>query len=290
MRTFLDDNDRRSFLEIVGGLVEREVLEVHAFCLMPNHYHLLVRTPHGELARWMRRINGDYARRFNVRHRRVGHLWQGRYRAILVEGGEYLTECSRYIHLNPNRAKLTRPAQRYRWSSYRNYVGGRAVVAPWVETNAILGYFAGGHRQYRAYVEAGKVERQISPFTRAVAGLALGSEAFLARVREELRGRPDNEDEPALAGLRRRAKASPESVEAAVAQVFGDERPARQRRILLYAQRLHSRLRSADIARRYGRTRAAVTKAAHELSARAREEPQLASCLAELEKRLGKNS
>ena len=72
--TFLDDDDRRSFLGIVSELVKVGALEVFAFCLMPNHYHLLARTPSGELARWMRHVNGDYVRRFNVRHRRVGHL------------------------------------------------------------------------------------------------------------------------------------------------------------------------------------------------------------------------
>lgn len=99
--TFVDDDDRRAFLEIIGGLVELGALEVFAFCLMPNHYHLLAQTPSGELGRWMRHVNGDYVRRFNVRHRRVGHLWQGRYKAILVEEGKYLRECSRYIHRNP---------------------------------------------------------------------------------------------------------------------------------------------------------------------------------------------
>ena len=76
--TFLDDEDRRHFLGIVEKLVDCGVLEVYAFCLMPNHYHLLLCTPEGQLSRWMRHINGDYVRGFNVRHRRVGHLWQGR--------------------------------------------------------------------------------------------------------------------------------------------------------------------------------------------------------------------
>jgi REP element-mobilizing transposase RayT len=86
MPTFLDDEDRRRLLEIIGELVDRGDFEVHAFCLMPNHYHLLVCTPHGGLSRWMRHVNGDYVRWFNIRHRRVGHLWQGRYKAILVRG------------------------------------------------------------------------------------------------------------------------------------------------------------------------------------------------------------
>ncbi len=138
--TFLDEDDRRLFLEILGDVVEKGALIVHAFCLMPNHYHILCETPYSELSRWMRAINGRYARNFNFRHKRVGYVWQGRYKAILVEDGKYFLECSRYIHLNPNRSKMTRPAERYLWSSYRNYVGG-PISAEWVETARTLSLF-----------------------------------------------------------------------------------------------------------------------------------------------------
>ena len=289
MPTFRDDEDRRSFLEIVGDLVGRGALEVHAFCLMPNHYHLLVGTPLGELSRWMRHVNGDYVRRFNVRHRRVGHLWQGRYKAILVEEGTYLMECSRYIHLNPNRAKMTRPAQGYRWSSYRNYVVGR-TVAPWVETRLVLAGCRGDRRQYQAYVEAGKGEKQISPFERAVAGLALGGEEFLARLLKRVQGRKTSVDEPSLARLQRLGRADPALVEEAVEQVFALERPVRQQRLLLFAQRLHSRLRPSEIARRYDRTPAAVTLAVRALSAEAKENRELAAGLASLADALAKKT
>ncbi len=281
MPTFRDDHDRRAFLAVVEALVERGALEVHAFCLMPNHYHLLLRTPQGALARWMRYVNGDYARGFNRRHRRVGHLWQGRYKAILVQTGTYYLECSRYIHLNPNRAKLTRPAERYRWSSYRNYVGGQPV-APWVETELLLAEFGGDRQRCRAFVEAGRGERQVSPFERAVAGLALGSEAYLDQLRALVEGREATEDQPALANLRRAGQAAPEAVEAAVEQVFAHMRPRNRQRLLLYAQRRHSLLRSADVARRYGRTRGAVTLAARAVDASAGRDPELADGLARL--------
>ena len=109
----------------------------------------------------MRRVNGDYVRRFNIRHQRVGRLWRGRYKAILVEEGAYLRECSRYIHLDQissllNRAKITRPAERYRWSSYRSYVGYTDIV-PWVDTRAVLAGFGRDREEgkrsdrYRAY-------------------------------------------------------------------------------------------------------------------------------------------
>lgn len=282
MPTFLDDEDRRAFLGVLGGLVEQGAIEVHAYCLMPNHYHVLIRTPRGELARWMRHVNGDYVRGFNVRHRRVGWLWQGRYKAIVVENAAYLKECSRYIHLNPNRAKMARPAERYRWSSYRNYVGG-PKAAPWVETKAVLGEFGGDRGEYRTYVEAGKGEKQVSPFERAVAGLVLGGEEFVGWVRNRLKGKADTRDEPQVQKIRRTEGARPEQVEAACHEVFATERPVRKRRLLLYVQRLHSRLRPAEIARRYGRTRGAVTQATRSLETEARRDPALAAGLRRLD-------
>ncbi len=261
------------------------MLVVHAFCLMPNHYHLLCSTPRGELARWMRHVNGDYVRWFNHRYRRVGHLWQGRYKAILVENAAYMRECSRYIHLNPNRAKLTRPAERYRWSSYRNYVGGPQAV-PWIETAQVLGEFGGDRKEYRAFIEAGKGQKPVNPFERAVAGLILGGEAFVARVREMAAGKPDRGEQPALKVLAKSGLATPERIEQAVADVFAEEGPARRRSLLLYAQRAHSGLRPTEIARRYGRTHAAVAMASKRMLAEARTNRSLAEGMARLEERI----
>ncbi len=285
--TFLDDEDRRRFLGNVEKLVDRGVLQVFAFCLMPNHYHLLLSTPLGQLSRWMRHINGDYVRGFNLRHRRVGHLWQGRYKAIVVEDAGYLKECSRYIHLNPNRAKITRPAERYRWSSYRNYVGG-PTVAPWVVTKTVLSEFGRApgqnRREYREYVESGKGEKQISPFERAVAGLVLGSETFLEDVRKRVSHMMDRGEQPALRELGRVAKAKPEQVEAAVNDLFPDVGPARLGRLLLFAQREHSGLRPIEIARRYNRRHSSVTMAWQAVTAQRRDDRDLDRRLTRLAK------
>ncbi len=280
---FLDDTDRERYLACIEKLIESGDLVVHAFCLMPNHYHILCETPCARLSRWMRHVNGDYARWFNARHRRVGHLWQGRYKALVVEDGEYLIECSRYIHLNPNRSRITRPAERYRWSSYRNYVGGPAV-ATWVETGRVLGAFKGDRESYRAFVESGKGEKPVDPFERAAARLVLGGEEFVAKVREILKERPASPEEPALIELRRRARASPEEVEAAVERVFGGAALRRQGRILLYALRRYSWLRPIEIARGQARTPAAVTVATKAVAAEAARAPALASALRRLEK------
>ena len=239
---FLDDEDRRDFLAIVGELVKGGAFEVHAFCLMPNHYHLLISTPHAGLSRWMRHVDGDYVRHFNFRHKRVGALWQGRYKAILVQDASYLLECSRYIHLNPNRAKITRPAERYRWSSYRNYVGGLSAV-PWIETDLVLRELGGSSEQYRRYVEAGKGERLISPFERAIAGMVLGTEEFVRHIGRIVKAKEDHGDQPALRALRRECTADPHTVEELVERLFSDSGRARRRRLQLFALRKYSKLR-----------------------------------------------
>lgn len=280
MPTFFDDTDRMDFLDRVGGLVGRGDVIVHAFCLMPNHYHLLCETPHGRLAKMIRHINGDYARSFNSRHRRVGHLWQGRYKAILVQDGPYLLECSRYIHLNPNRSRLTRPAERYRWSSYRNYIGAAPACVPWIVTEKIVAAFDGDRRRYREWVESGKGEKSINPFERAVAGLVLGSEALVARVRGILEGRPTGLDEPSAKRLCTAAsKPAPEVIEAQVREIFGNETPRRRRTLRYYALRRYSSLGVSGIAHRCQCSSTAVSMAVKRLDDEAKHTEALAAGL-----------
>jgi REP element-mobilizing transposase RayT len=108
---------------------------------MTNHYHLLVETVDGNLSKGMRHLNGVYTQKHNKRHKRVGHVFQGRYKAILVDKESYLLEVSRYIVLNPLRAKMIERLSDWRWSSYRAMIG-RAVVEEWLETDWILGCFS----------------------------------------------------------------------------------------------------------------------------------------------------
>jgi len=115
--------DREKFFEYLDSATQRYDAVIHAFCLMSNHYHLLIETPSGNLPQIMRHINGAYTTYFNVKRARSGHLFQGRYKAILVEIDEYAKELSRYIHLNPVRAKMVKTPEEYEWSSYQFYIG-----------------------------------------------------------------------------------------------------------------------------------------------------------------------
>jgi REP element-mobilizing transposase RayT len=116
---YLSDADRRLFLAVLGSVAERFNWTIHAYCLMSNHYHLLVETPEGNLSKGMRQLNGVYTQDFNRTHHRVGHVFQGRYKAILVEKEAYLLELVRYVVLNPVRAGMVRTPGEWPWSSYR---------------------------------------------------------------------------------------------------------------------------------------------------------------------------
>jgi len=155
---FLDDSDRADLLSTLGSVVGRFNWRLHAYCLMGNHYHLLVETPEPNLARGMRQLNGVYTQRFNRGHGRVGHVFQGRYKAILVDRDAYLLELARYIVHNPVRARIHRKPERYAWSSYRASVGIKPVPE-WLTVEWILAQFAQTRRVamrcYAEFVQAG---------------------------------------------------------------------------------------------------------------------------------------
>src|ERR671924_2148265 len=120
---FRDDFDRKLFLNILSQINQRFNWLCHAYCLMTNHYHLLIETPDGNLSKGMRQLNGVYTQRFNRQHGRVGHVFQGRYKAIIVQKESYLVELARYVVLNPVRARMVRSLAEWPWSSYRATAG-----------------------------------------------------------------------------------------------------------------------------------------------------------------------
>ena len=177
---YLSDSDRDDFLDILNRVVVRYQWLCHSYCLMGNHYHFLFETPEANLSKGMRQLNGIYAQSFNRRHRRVGHLFQGRYKAQLVERGSYVLETARYIVLNPVRAKMVSSPADYRWSSYRSTVGlGQAE--PFLSTVWLLSQFASStplaRRQYRAFVDQGVNENSLTGDIKNDA--IVGSEAFV---------------------------------------------------------------------------------------------------------------
>lgn len=152
-----DDADRRAWVRVLGECCERFGWRVHAWCLMSNHYHVLLETPEPNLSLGMRHLNGVWSQEFNRRHRRVGHVFQGRFKAIMVEREAYLRELARYVVLNPVRAGMVNDAGDYAWSSYRATAGTATAGEPapeWLETDALLALFGATRVAARnAYVD-----------------------------------------------------------------------------------------------------------------------------------------
>jgi putative transposase len=156
-KIFRDDKDRIRFLEALRESIEKFRVEVHCYVLMSNHFHFLLRTLEANLSRFMQRFNTAYTAYYNLRHHRAGHLYQGRFKAIVVEADEYLKELSRYLHLNPVRLKrykkLTieekvRILKKYNWSSLPGYMG-LGKRDEFVTYGAVLGYMGGTRRKGR---------------------------------------------------------------------------------------------------------------------------------------------
>lgn len=182
---YFGDADRHVWLRVLAHTCERFNWRVHAWCQMSNHYHLLVETPEGNLSQGMRQLNGVYTQHVNRAHRRVGHVFQGRFKAVLVERESHLLELARYVVLNPVRAGMVSDAEAWPWSSHAAMLG-REPAPGWLEADALLQLF--GHSRGSA------VARYVD-FVRAGVGLPsvweglrgqmyLGSDEFMAQMQD----------------------------------------------------------------------------------------------------------
>ena len=192
------DDDRELFLAVLSETVERFNWGIHAYCLMDNHYHLLIETPDGNLSKGMRQLNGVYTQRYNRKHKRVGHVFQGRYKAIIVQKDSYLLELARYIVLNPVRAAMVRSARDWPWSSYR--ATADMVDGPnWLTVDPVLSAFGQRRAQaveaYRAFVSAGK--NQPSPWAKLKNQIYLGTDKFVEKMQHKLEAGQDLSEVPA---------------------------------------------------------------------------------------------
>jgi REP element-mobilizing transposase RayT len=284
---FRGDRDRQHFIELLAAWPEQFGTRLHAHVLMNNHYHLMVETPEPNLSRAMQWLNGSYTTWFNVRHRRVGHLFQGRFKAYLVEDDAGWQEVGRYVHLNPVRVdalalgksdRVTRRwgagdppspelvAQRlevlrqYRWSSYRAYAGLEPAPA-WLFTE-VLGALCGGRstkercKALQVYTE--DVLREglpPSPWEGVIGGLILGSEAFAQRIFEQ--ARCDLREQPSAKQLRRLVTwdeivSAVEAEKGEAWETFRDRYGDWGRDVALWLGRTVGRQRLAELARQAG--------------------------------------
>jgi putative transposase len=201
---FFSDADRTAWLTILGQVAIRFNWTCHAYCLMTNHYHLIIETPDANLARGMRQLNGVYTQYINRTHQRVGHVFQGRYKAIVVEKESYLLELARYVVLNPLRAKMVRRLEQWPWSSYAATCG-QTPKPDWLNTDFILSQFgvqrARAIAKYVAFVHEGKGLPSV--WGALQAQIYLGSEAFMQKMQAQVEKKPSLTEIPRT---QRRAK------------------------------------------------------------------------------------
>lgn len=177
---FFDDGDCREFLAILSTTIDRNQWLCHAYCLMSNHYHLLIETCDPTLSKGMRYLNGVYSQYFNRKYKRVGHVFQGRFKGLLVEKDNYLLELSRYVVLNPVRARMVRTARDWAWSSYRA-TAALTSAESWLTVDWILGGFGDNRKEatqaYRQFVS--EDNNQPSIWEGLKNQIYLGSEKFV---------------------------------------------------------------------------------------------------------------
>ncbi|MHB1677082.1 MAG: transposase [Sulfuriferula sp.] len=198
---YLSDEDRNDWLNVLATVCMRFNWVVHAFCQMTNHYHLLVETADGNLSRGMRQLNGIYTQRFNRRHDVAGHLFQGRYKAILIQKENYLLELSRYVVLNPLRAQMVNSLADWRWSSYPSIMG-QETPPSWLDTDWLLSQFGVereiARQSYYQFVMAGK--GLPNPMRNTKHQLLLGDDAFVQNHQQS--NNPDSLREVSMAQRR----------------------------------------------------------------------------------------
>lgn len=188
---FEDDLDRRVFLDLLGETVQRYKILVYGDCLMGNHYHLITTTPRGNLADAMRLLNGVYAQRSNRRHGRTGHLFEGRYRSLVIQREGYLRRALRYVVLNPVRAQMVSTAEEWPWSSYRA-TAGLAPVPGWLTLDWLEWAFdaepgSDPQDRYRSYVNEPTARRSKID----TSAIAVGDRPFRERIARSLGRQPD---------------------------------------------------------------------------------------------------
>ncbi len=186
---FLDDEDRHRLLDSLGEACQKTEWQIQSYCLMPNHFHLVLQTPQPNLVAGMKWLLGVYTRRFNIRHRLCGHLFGGRYKALIVDGGGngYLQKVCDYVHLNPARARLINQGaalETFGWSSYPDYLKPAGKRPPWLRVDRLLGEkgiardSVAGRREFGRQMEQRRLEESGADYRQIRGGWCLGDPEF----------------------------------------------------------------------------------------------------------------
>jgi REP element-mobilizing transposase RayT len=283
---FQSNRDREKYLSYLESAHERYGAVIHVYCLMGNHYHLLLETPRGNLSKILHYINGAYTTYFNIKRGRSGHLFQGRYKGILVDKDEYCKELSRYVHLNPVRAGMVKTPLEYPWSSYRYFVG-RDRRPDWLTTEFVLGDFGGeggrGFKKYREYVERRENKELDNPLKKVIASTFLGGKEFIDRIKQEYLEKKeiDRRDLPALRKILRGP--SLETIERAVIKRVGKGHLL-FKKICIYLSYEHSGLNLREIGEYFEMQRSAISQSSRRFAETIKEDKELSKVVSNIEK------
>ncbi len=283
-KIFFTKRDYQRFRDYITEAKSKFGFKLHSYVLMTNHYHLIIETPHGNLGKIMHYLNGSYTTYINTKRKRSGHLFQGRYKAILVDKDTYLLELSRYLHLNPVRAKMIESPELYTHSSYGSYISNCKEEI--VTHDMILGMLTGdeesARQRYKAYVECGLGEESKSPMANVYGGMILGGNGFIREALGRLQGEKVEGDEVAHRKALR-ACANTEEILAAVCghygvsfEMFAEDKRSEARKAGVYLLKKFSGATNKEIGELFGGlSYSAVTKIAQTFSIQMAENKEL---------------
>ena len=292
-RIFFDDRDKEMFLEILKRTKERYGYLLHAYALMDNHYHLLIETPKANISQIMQNINTSYTVYINKKNRRSGHLFQGRFKGIIVDKNDYLVSLSRYIHLNPVRAGLAQRPEDYRWTSYRAYID--KAKSPLVDITDTLSCFSDSIvravRAYKSFVEA-KTGMEENPFKDVAAGLILGGKKFKAKVMKFLGKIKAHDELPQIKRLR--SQVSVDRIIKTCCSYYGKKeakllrrgKDKRERQIAIYLSKILSGRKNIEVGSFFGIKGPAVSGAIKAIERKLDKDKKLKKEIEELRGRL----
>jgi len=260
---FFAPQDRLFFYSLLADGVSRFGFRIHAFCLMNNHVHIAIQPGKTALPKIMQNIAFRYTRQINKQKKRIGHLFQGRYKAILVDENNYLLELVRYIHLNPVRAGVAKNAVDWRWSGHNAYLGKERL--DWLTTDAVLGQFGGklgvARERYDAFIAEGTADATASVLRRgSEGGRILGDDRFVEKTIKSLTKEEKRNDVP----FERLVKAVADVLKVSEKNLFSPSRErnlAKARAIVCLLARLHCRITLTEAAKKFGRDEGGMSRA-----------------------------
>ena len=248
---YRDDEDRRRYLEKLSYYCQDKTVHLLAYCLMSNHVHLLLETPEGNLSKMMQAFQTSYTVYFNKRHGRTGHVFEQRYKAMLVDKDNYLLQVSRYIHLNAVSAKVAERPQEYRWCSYGSYLKGKGIIG--LKTATVLGQLNGSKsrqlQQYREYVEGGREERLSNPPPEVRQQIYVGDEEFVEAMQNRGKASVRADRRHSLKRIINSVSVVTGVGETEMRQRQRGEAVKASREILCYIARHHGQVRMSELAK-----------------------------------------